>query len=55
MKVLTLENYQKAVQLIKYKGYDKHNAEKLAIDVFNIVEKHGKTVEFYIDCLPQQN
>lgn len=55
MKTLTLENYTKAVQLIKYKGYDKHNAEKLAVDIFHIVEKHGKDVEFYIKHLPKQN
>lgn len=52
---LTLENYAKAIQLIKYKGYDTHNAERLAIDLFHIVEAHGKTVEFYIDYLPDQN
>lgn len=55
MKLLTLENYSKAVQLIKYKGYDKHNAERLAIDIFHIVEAHGKDVEFYIESLPDQN
>ena len=55
MKLLTLENYAKAVQLIKYKGYDRHNAERLATDIFNIVEEHGNTVEFYIEYLPDQN
>lgn len=55
MKLLTLENYARAVQLIKYKGYDKHNAERLAADIFHIVEEYGKNVEFYIEALPEQN
>ncbi len=55
MKLLTLENYARAVQLIKYKGYDKHNAERLAVDIFCIVEEYGKDVEFYIEHLPDQN
>ena len=55
MKLLTMENYSKAVQLLKYKGYDKHNAEKLAVEIFHIVETHGKTAEFYIEALPDQN
>ena len=54
MKLLTMENYSKAVQLIKYKGYDKNNAEKLAVEIFHIVEEHGKDVEFYIEHLPDQ-
>ena len=55
MKLMTLENYAKVVQLIKYKGYDKKNAERLAVDIFLIVEKHGNTAEFYIEHLPDHN
>lgn len=55
MVLLTMENYSKAVQMIKYKGYDKHNAERIAVDLFHIVEEHGNTVEFYIEQLPEQN
>ena len=55
MKVLSMENYAKAFQMIKNKGYDKHNAEKLAVEMFHIVEQHGKDVEFYIEHLPDQN
>lgn len=55
MKLLTMENYNLAVQMIKDKGYDKNNSEKLAADIFHIVEQHGKTVEFYIEYLPAQN
>lgn len=55
MKLLTLENYAKAVQLIKYKGYDKHSAERLAADIFHIVEEYGGTAEFYIEHLIDQN
>lgn len=55
MKLLTMDNYTKAFQMIKDKGYDKHNAEKLAVEVFHIVEQHGKDAEFYIEALPDQN
>ena len=55
MKVLSMENYAKAFQMIKNKGYDKHNAEKLAVEIFQIVEQHGKDAEFYIEHLPDQN
>ena len=55
MKLLTLENLEKAIYLIKLKGYDDKNTQRIAMDIFAIVEKYGKTVEFYIDCLPLQN
>lgn len=55
MKYLTIDNYNKAVTMIMHLGYDKHNAEKIASDLFHIVEKQGKTVEFYIEALPKQN
>ena len=55
MKVLSMENYAKAYQMIKNKGYDKHNAEKLAVEIFHIVEAYGKDAEFYIEALPDQN
>lgn len=55
MELLTLENYAKAIQMVKDKGYDDKNTERIVIDIFAIVEKHGKTAEFYIEALPNQN
>ena len=52
---LTLENYAKAIQLVKDKGYDDKNTERIVVDIFLIVEKHGNTAEFYIEHLPNQN
>lgn len=54
MKLLTLENLEKAINLVKSKGYDEKNTQRIVMDVFAIVEKYGKTVEFYIDMLPNQ-
>ena len=54
MKVLSMENYTKAYQMVLDKGYDKHNTEKLVIDIFHIIEQHGNTAEFYIEHLPNQ-
>ena len=55
MKHLTVENYAKAYQMILDKGYDKHNAERIVVDIFNIVEEYGKDAEFYIAAIPDQN
>lgn len=55
MELLTLENYAKAIQMVKAKGYDDKNTERIVVDIFDIVEKHGKTAEFYIEYLPDQN
>ena len=55
MMLLTIDNYLNAVQLIKYKGYDEKNSSRIALDIFDIVEKYGKTVEYYIEHLPDQN
>lgn len=52
---LTLENYAKAIQLVKDKGYDDKNTERIVTDIFLIVEQHGNTAEFYIEHLPKQN
>ena len=52
---LSLENLKKAIQMVKAKGYDDKNTERIVIDIFSIVEKHGKTAEFYIEALPNQN
>ena len=55
MKLLTLENLEKAFCMVKDKGYDEKNTQRIVLDIFAIVEKYGKDVEFYIDCLPTQN
>ena len=55
MKLLTLENLEKAFCMIKAKGYDEKNSQRIALDIFDIVEKYGKDVEFYIELLPSQN
>ena len=52
---LTLENLKKAIQMVKAKGYDDKNTERIVVDIFSIVEKYGKTAEFYIEALPNQN
>ena len=54
MTALTLENYAKAIQLVKDKGYDDKNTERIVVDIFYIVEQHGKDAEFYIEHLPEQ-
>lgn len=55
MLKLTLENYAKAIQMVKDKGYDDKNTERIVVDIFHIVEQHGNTAEFYIEHLPVQN
>lgn len=55
MKLLTLENLEKAIYLVKSKGYDDKNTQSIVLDIFAIVEKYGKDAEFYIDMLPAQN
>ena len=55
MTALTLENYAKAIQMVKAKGYDDKNTARIVVDIFDIVEKYGKTAEFYIEHLPNQN
>ena len=55
MKLLTLENYAKAIQMVKGKGYDDKNTERIVVDIFSIVAKHDNTAEFYIEHLPDQN
>lgn len=55
MKLLTLENLEKAFCMVKDKGYDDKNTQRIVMDIFAIVEKHGKDVEFYIEHLPNQN
>lgn len=55
MLKLTLENYAKAIQLVKNKGYDGKNTERIVVDIFLIVEQYGNTAEFYIEHLPDQN
>lgn len=52
---LSLESYAKAIQMVKAKGYDDKNTERIVIDIFSIVEKQGSTAEFYIEALPDQN
>lgn len=52
---LTLENYAKAIQMVKAKGYDDKNTERIVVDIFSIVEEYGGTAEFYIEALPVQN
>lgn len=55
MKLLTLENLEKAISLVKSKGYDDKNTQRIVLDIFAIVEKYDKDVEFYIEMLPTQN
>ena len=55
MKLLTLENLEKAFCMVKNKGYDDKNSQRIVLDIFAIVEKYGKDVEFYIEHLPDQN
>lgn len=55
MLYLSLENYTKAIQMVKAKGYDDKNTERIVVDIFSIVEKYGNTAEFYIEALPSQN
>lgn len=55
MKLLSLENYAKAIQMVKAKGYDDKNTERIVVDIFGIVEEYGGTAEFYIEALPDQN
>ena len=55
MLYLSLENLKKATQMVKAKGYDDKNTERIVLDIFGIVEKYGKTAEFYIEALPSQN
>ena len=52
---LSLENYAKAIQMVKDKGYDDKNTERIVVDIFHIVEQHGNIAEFYIEALPDQN
>lgn len=52
---LTLENYANAIQMVKDKGYDDKNTERIVVDIFSIVEQYGNTAEFYIEALPNQN
>ena len=52
---LSLENYSKAIQMVKDKGYDDKNTERIVVDIFSIVEQYGNTAEFYIKALPDQN
>ena len=55
MKLFTFDNYYKAIKMVKAKGYDDKNTERIVMDIFEIVKQHGKTVEFYINYLPLQN
>lgn len=55
MELLTLENYSKAIQMVKDKGYDDKNTERIVVDIFLIVQNHGSTAEFYIEHLPDQS
>ena len=55
MKVLSLENLKKAIQMVKAKGYDDKNTQRIVVDIFSIVEKYGGVAELYIEALPIQN
>lgn len=52
---LSLENYAKAIQMVKDKGYDDKNTQRIVVDIFDIVENYGGVAEFYIEALPDQN
>ena len=52
---LSLENYSKAIQMVKDKGYDDKNTERIVVDIFSIVEEYGGVAELYIEALPNQN
>lgn len=52
---LTLENYANAIQMVKDKGYDDKNTERIVVDIFSIVEEYGGEAELYIEALPDQN
>lgn len=52
---LTFENLEKAIQMVKAKGYDDKHTEQIVLDIFDIVEEYGGVAEFYIEALPVQN
>lgn len=51
MKYLTLKNMEKAVLMIMDKGYDREEANNMAINAFALVQFHKfyHPVEYFID------
>lgn len=48
MKYLTLKNMERATQMIMDKGYDREEANNMALNCFAMVNQFSNSVEFYI-------
>ena len=49
MRNLTYKNMEKATKMIMEKGYDKEEANKLAMNCFANVKRKTPSVEFFIE------
>ena len=51
MRYLTLKNMEKATEMIMEKGYDREEANEMAMNCFTMVNKNTCGVEFFIDMI----